>query len=177
MLGKVNFPIQEVDQLTIVVCHHKLTYTQYMYHIIDPIQESGDGRFSWLNAHPSYSCVVASPKKEAKFKGLKSYIAYQLTPSVSIHFHSLIVWLFSFSSSITFKCHGGTSTLTGSMSNSRRSSTLSQSHHCLTNRFKVSWTLFLLCQSWYHFYWPNVFYLSHDAPLSQDMSLSLGGKF
>jgi len=61
MLGKVNFPIQEVDQLTIV--------------------ESGDGRFSWLNTHPSYSCVVASPKKEAKFKGLKSYIAYQLTPS------------------------------------------------------------------------------------------------
>lgn len=50
-----------------------------------PIQESGDGRFSWLNTHPSYSCVVASPKKEAKFKGLKSYIAYQLTPSVSIH--------------------------------------------------------------------------------------------
>merc|ERR550532_1326389 len=61
MLGKVNFPIQEVDQLTIV--------------------ESGDGRYSWLNAQPSYSCVVASPKKEAKFKGLKSYIAYQLTPS------------------------------------------------------------------------------------------------
>ena len=85
MLGKVNFPIQEVDQLTIVVCHHKLTYTLYVYHIIDTIQESGDGRFSWLNAHPSYSCVVASPKKEAKFKGLKSYIAYQLTPSVSIH--------------------------------------------------------------------------------------------
>ena len=99
MLGKVNFPIQEVDQLTIVVCHHKLTYTQYMYHIIDPIQESGDGRFSWLNAHPSYSCVVASPKKEAKFKGLKSYIAYQLTPSVSIwysHSDSLIVFFFQF---------------------------------------------------------------------------------
>ena len=52
---------------------------------MSPIQESGDGRFSWLNTNPSYSCVVASPKKEAKFKGLKSYIAYQLTPSVSIH--------------------------------------------------------------------------------------------
>ena len=79
MLGKVNFPIQEVDQLTIVVSHHK----HIMYHINESIQESGDGRFSWLNTHPSYSCVVASPKKEAKFKGLKSYIAYQLTPSVS----------------------------------------------------------------------------------------------
>ena len=53
----------------------------------DQIQESGDGRYSWLNTHPSYSCVVASPKKEAKFKGLKSYIAYQLTPSVSICAH------------------------------------------------------------------------------------------
>ena len=109
MLGKVNFPIQEVDQLTIVVCHHKLTFkgglpvrkntTLYVYHIIDTIQESGDGRFSWLNAHPSYSCVVASPKKEAKFKGLKSYIAYQLTPSVSIcysHSDGLIIFFFQF---------------------------------------------------------------------------------
>ncbi|XP_026748285.1 sorting nexin lst-4 isoform X1 [Galleria mellonella] len=30
--------------------------------------------------HP-YSVTVASPKKESKFKGIKSYIAYQLTPS------------------------------------------------------------------------------------------------
>lgn len=32
------------------------------------------------NPHP-FSCMVASPKKESKLKGLKSYIAYQLTPS------------------------------------------------------------------------------------------------
>ncbi|CAH0397598.1 unnamed protein product [Chilo suppressalis] len=31
-------------------------------------------------SHP-YSVTVASPKKESKFKGIKSFIAYQLTPS------------------------------------------------------------------------------------------------
>lgn len=40
-----------------------------------------NGIIKWQkNQHP-YSCQVASPKKEAKFKGLKSFIAYQLTPS------------------------------------------------------------------------------------------------
>lgn len=29
-----------------------------------------------------YQCVVASPKKESKLKGLKSFIAYQITPTV-----------------------------------------------------------------------------------------------
>ena len=46
-------------------------------------KEEGDGKYSWQISTPPYSCVIASPKKEAKFKGLKSYIAYQLTPSVS----------------------------------------------------------------------------------------------
>lgn len=30
-----------------------------------------------------YQCLVASPKKESKLKGLKSFIAYQITPTVS----------------------------------------------------------------------------------------------
>lgn len=43
------------------------------------IQEE-DG-FIWSPiAHP-YTVTVASPKKESKFKGIKSFIAYQLTPS------------------------------------------------------------------------------------------------
>lgn len=29
-----------------------------------------------------YQCIVASPKKESKLKGLKSFIAYQITPTV-----------------------------------------------------------------------------------------------
>lgn len=40
-----------------------------------------NGRYRWLdNQHP-YICQLASPKKETKLHGLKSYIAYQLTPS------------------------------------------------------------------------------------------------
>jgi len=61
ILGKVNLQIPELDVLTVL--------------------DNGDGRYSWLNTNAPFSCVVASPKKEAKFKGLKSYIAYQLTPS------------------------------------------------------------------------------------------------
>jgi sorting nexin-9/18/33 len=38
----------------------------------------------WNPITAPYSCMVASPKKESKLKGLKSFIAYQLTPSVSI---------------------------------------------------------------------------------------------
>lgn len=30
-----------------------------------------------------YQCIVASPKKESKLKGLKSFIAYQITPTVN----------------------------------------------------------------------------------------------
>ena len=63
ILGKVNANIQESDVLAVV--------------------EGGDGSFSWLNTQPPYSCSIASPKKESKMKGLKTFIAYQLTPSVS----------------------------------------------------------------------------------------------
>ncbi|XP_026277188.1 sorting nexin lst-4 [Frankliniella occidentalis] len=35
----------------------------------------------WSPNPEPYSCVVAQPKKETKLKGLKSFIAYQLTPS------------------------------------------------------------------------------------------------
>jgi len=38
----------------------------------------------WNPINNPYKCVVASPKKESKLKGLKSFIAYQLTPTVSI---------------------------------------------------------------------------------------------
>jgi len=61
ILGKVNLSVPEADALTVV--------------------DNGDGKYSWLNTRAPFSCVIASPKKEAKFKGLKSYIAYQLTPS------------------------------------------------------------------------------------------------
>lgn len=40
-----------------------------------------DSGFFWKQAHDHYTVRVASPKKETKFKGMKSFIAYQLTPS------------------------------------------------------------------------------------------------
>ena len=63
VLGKLNVDIQETDIIQIV--------------------DNGNGKYSWLNVEPAYNCVVASPKKETKFAGLKSYITYQLKPSNS----------------------------------------------------------------------------------------------
>ena len=61
VLGSVNVNVQESDVIAVI--------------------ESGDGHFNWLNPHPQYNYAIASPKKESKLKGLKSFIAYQLTPS------------------------------------------------------------------------------------------------
>ncbi|XP_060562601.1 sorting nexin lst-4-like isoform X2 [Ruditapes philippinarum] len=46
------------------------------------IIETPDG-FEWQPNTQPYTCSVRSPKKESKLKGLKSYIAYQITPSFS----------------------------------------------------------------------------------------------
>ncbi|XP_037936093.1 sorting nexin-33 [Teleopsis dalmanni] len=40
-----------------------------------------DNFYHWQANNQSYSVIVASPKKESKFKGIKKFIAYQLTPS------------------------------------------------------------------------------------------------
>ncbi|XP_011499154.1 PREDICTED: sorting nexin-9 isoform X2 [Ceratosolen solmsi marchali] len=45
------------------------------------IEEVEGGRFAWISTGESYNCVVTSPKKESKLKGLKSFIVYQLTPT------------------------------------------------------------------------------------------------
>ncbi|GBM65035.1 hypothetical protein AVEN_68956-1 [Araneus ventricosus] len=42
-----------------------------------------DGEIGWVTSGEQYSCTVSKPKKESKLRGLKSYIAYQITPSVS----------------------------------------------------------------------------------------------
>nr|CAD7576100.1 unnamed protein product [Timema californicum] len=44
------------------------------------IQETDQG-IVWSSILEPYSCIVASPKKESKLKGLKSFIAYQITPT------------------------------------------------------------------------------------------------
>lgn len=37
--------------------------------------------YQWQPNYQPYTVIVASPKKESKFKGMKTFIAYQLTPS------------------------------------------------------------------------------------------------
>lgn len=44
------------------------------------IVQEGDS-YIWAPISQPYHVTVASPKKESKFKGIKSFIAYQLTPS------------------------------------------------------------------------------------------------
>lgn len=53
------------------------------------IEEKEPGRFTWVATGESYNCVITSPKKESKLKGLKSFIVYQLTPTVNIKFFYL----------------------------------------------------------------------------------------
>ncbi|KAH8379536.1 hypothetical protein KR009_005497 [Drosophila setifemur] len=45
------------------------------------ITQVEDSIYQWTQNHSPYSVIVASPKKESKFKGMKTFIAYQLTPS------------------------------------------------------------------------------------------------
>lgn len=45
------------------------------------IEEIENGRCKWVPTVDSYNCVITSPKKESKLKGLKSFIVYQLTPT------------------------------------------------------------------------------------------------
>ncbi|KAI1732819.1 WASP-binding domain of sorting nexin protein [Ditylenchus destructor] len=42
-----------------------------------------DNRIEWQSPPEFYTCVVSKPKKESKLKGLKSFIAYSLTCSLS----------------------------------------------------------------------------------------------
>ncbi|XP_052799540.1 sorting nexin lst-4-like [Mya arenaria] len=46
------------------------------------IVDTADG-VGWQPNNQPFTCAIRSPKKESKLKGLKSYIAYQLTPSFS----------------------------------------------------------------------------------------------
>lgn len=45
------------------------------------ISKHDEVTFSWPQIINAYTVHITSPKKESKLKGLKSYIAYQLTPS------------------------------------------------------------------------------------------------
>jgi len=44
------------------------------------IQDDGDG-VSWRKNHTPFACLVSEPEKKSKYKGIKSYVAYQIVPS------------------------------------------------------------------------------------------------
>ena len=47
------------------------------------INEPSTGYFQWEVLNEHFSCIVGTPKKSTKFGGMKSFIAYQVTPSFS----------------------------------------------------------------------------------------------
>ena len=57
-------------------------------------QETTDGP-CWQPPTDRYTCEIKSPKKESKYHGMKSFIVYQLTPTVS-HQHVNLLLCFGF---------------------------------------------------------------------------------
>lgn len=55
--------------------NHEVNQHDYIYIVDD------NGTFKWSPNYFTYVVSVENPKKESKMRGLKSYIAYQLTPS------------------------------------------------------------------------------------------------
>jgi len=47
------------------------------------VAEAAQGGFQWQGKFGPYTCVIGTPKKSSKFGGMKSFIAYQVTPSFS----------------------------------------------------------------------------------------------
>lgn len=41
-------------------------------------------RITWCSHPDPFTCVINSPEKKSKFKGMKSFIAYNIIPSVSM---------------------------------------------------------------------------------------------
>jgi len=38
----------------------------------------------WSNSPEPFTCIINAPEKKSKYKGMKSFIAYNITPSVSL---------------------------------------------------------------------------------------------
>eukprot|EP00092_Neocalanus_flemingeri_P075895 GFUD01094088.1.p1 GENE.GFUD01094088.1~~GFUD01094088.1.p1 ORF type:complete len:536 (+),score=138.48 GFUD01094088.1:167-1774(+) len=47
------------------------------------INEPNHGYFQWETHSEPFTCIIGAPKKSSKFGGMKSFIAYQVTPSFS----------------------------------------------------------------------------------------------
>ena len=56
-------------------------------------QETSEG-VRWEAIHDPFTCLVTQPEKKSKFKGMKHFIAYNVTPSVSLHSYTVSHKLF-----------------------------------------------------------------------------------
>lgn len=55
---------------------------QFIFTIIFLFKEDEEENIIWNPISEQYTCQITSPKKEYKLKGLKKFIAYQITPTV-----------------------------------------------------------------------------------------------
>lgn len=77
-----------MDCICFFVCFLVCSWYNVMYSIknsnICNFLQIGDYGPMWVYPTSTFDCVVADPKKGSKMYGLKSYIEYQLTCTVSV---------------------------------------------------------------------------------------------
>ena len=59
------------------------------------LQEEGN-RITWDRSPQPFTCVINAPEKKSKFKGMKSFIAYNIIPSVSDYNSAVLKIVFSY---------------------------------------------------------------------------------
>lgn len=77
------------------MCHNFMFIQKFQFHIPFcceiilltlswgiSLQDDGN-RITWDRHLEPFTCVINAPEKKSKFKGMKSFIAYNITPSVS----------------------------------------------------------------------------------------------
>lgn len=108
------------------------------------VEEIDGGRCRWVPTGESYNCLVTSPKKESKLKGLKSFILYQLTPTVTFHSVYIVriilgiqMTLVLFYSLTTFKFQEDTNISIGYTNVWKRNIALFPFRHCQINKYLV----------------------------------------
>lgn len=82
------FFIHVMECICFFVCFFVCSWYNVMYSIknsnICNFLQIGDYGPMWVYPTSTFDCVVADPKKGSKMYGLKSYIEYQLTCTVSV---------------------------------------------------------------------------------------------
>ena len=78
--GNFSFPFGKSDKVTDYLTSD-ISATPGAEAVI--ISESAHGGFQWEICEEPFTCIIGSPKKSSKFGGMKTFMAYSLTPSFS----------------------------------------------------------------------------------------------